>query len=526
MPWKIFPEGGKACIYKHDEAGNKVGPSKGCHPNRKAAIPQLRALHASENKEMIIGEKARADLSGGDFLVPKERSLPITKTPGGEPDRGLCGAAHAALFSPAGFRGNKYEGPNKEAAKKRLRAIYSRMDWPWPEGEKAFCPTCYGPVNTKEMIICPSCYEPVDVETMHGLKAFEQDGERYLVLWTSNAFKDRELETFKTKAWEDYVTRRDSRGGKYDRVWFWHAKGTDFADIVWEDMVGRILVDVARLDHTPYADKMYHGITHPDEFTDIAPLGWGTSHGFAYRVGDKQQGVYDFVEKFESTVLPYHRASNLWGGIKEVLDMAVTKEKKDALARLVGTELAEQTLQEAEKATGILEQAGISFKEDDVEDEADTEEVDEEELDVEDEEEPEDEEEAEGDDNPDGDMYELEVTDELVKEIASQVPIATSVKEAVDNTVKGLKEAILAELTPIIVNAVNEAMTTQLTGQKEQIVQQALSGKISLKPWSASSADETVAGEAAVKGAKEAKSGKKQEDVVATIVSNMLTGKV
>lgn len=520
MPYKIFSEKGEFCIYKHDGSGNKVGSTHGCHPSRPDAVKQLRALYWAEGKEYDLDEKARADLKPEDFLVVEDPELkttwhlPITKTPGGEPDRGMAGAAHAALFSPSGFRGKKYEGPKKGEAQKRLKSIYSRMGWPWP-GEKEMiihsCPTCMGPVPNTVVDVCPSCGLPVDIDNVRGIKAFELGGERYLVLWTSNAFQDREKEIFKTKAWEDYVARRDARG-KYDRVWFWHSKGTGFADIVWEDVVGRMLVDVARLDHTQYADKMWHAINHPDEFPEVVPLGWGTSHGYAYRMGDKQDGVYDFVEKFETTLLPYHRASNLWGGVKEVLDMAVTKEKADALAKLVGPELAEQTLKDAEKATSVLEQAGISFKEDGADEEEDVAE--------------EDEEEAEGTGE---ELYELEVTDELVKEIASKVDIATATKEAVDAQVKGLKEAILAELTPIITNAVNqaidEAVNEKLTGQKEQIVQQALSGKISLKPWSASRSNDTSVPDDMMKQAKEAGSHKKQRDVVAEVVSNMLAGR-
>jgi hypothetical protein len=106
MPYKIFSEGGKFCVYKHDSGGGKVGSSHGCHPTRKNAIEQMRALYAAETKEMIM-------------------SLGLST----------------------------------------------------------------------------------------GIKAFEQDGERYLVLWTSNAFTDRENETFKTDAWKEYVARRDMRGG-------------------------------------------------------------------------------------------------------------------------------------------------------------------------------------------------------------------------------------------------------------------------------------------------------------------------
>lgn len=51
--------------------------------------------------------------------------LPYTNADG-KPNHRLMGAAWAALFSPGGHRGNKYAGPNKEQAKKKLKQIYAR----------------------------------------------------------------------------------------------------------------------------------------------------------------------------------------------------------------------------------------------------------------------------------------------------------------------------------------------------------------------------------------------------------------
>lgn len=511
MPYKIFQENGKFCVYKHDAAGNKVGSSHGCHPTRKNAIEQLRALYAAEPglKEVAM---SRQSGPGTDLAVQGQKAGPVTKSEGdgnhpashylivenpaspttwhlrvrnmsGAVDHGLCGAAWAALHG--GYRGNKYEGPKKQEALSKLKALYNDNKWPLPGAETS-------------------------------VKSYEHNGERYLVLWTSNAFQDREGETFSTKALQDYVERHDTTGD-YGRVWFWHVKGTDFATVKWEEVVGRMLVSVAQMDHTPYADKMWHAINHPEEFPDLLPMGWGTSHGYAYRMGDKQLGVYDFMEKFESTILPRHRASNPWGGVKEAIEMTRTQEKDDALKRLVGEEEATKTLDGAEKATSVLEQAGISFKEDDTaeaeEDSTVEDAVDEEEA---------DEEETGADDDQ---LYELEVTDELVKEIAGKVDVRTAVKEQVDGVMNGLKEQIIAALTPIIVQTVNEAMKAQL-GTKEQIVQQALSGKIKLTPWSASQSDTTVVAPEQVQGAKEAGSGKKQRDIVGDVVQRMLAGDV
>jgi hypothetical protein len=49
--------------------------------------------------------------------------LPYTAADG-EPDHRLMGAAWAALYSPNGFQGNKYSGPDKDAATAKLKALY------------------------------------------------------------------------------------------------------------------------------------------------------------------------------------------------------------------------------------------------------------------------------------------------------------------------------------------------------------------------------------------------------------------
>jgi hypothetical protein len=47
--------------------------------------------------------------------------LPYTDE-AGKADHNLMGAAHAALLSPDGYRGNRYEGPGKEEAISKLKS--------------------------------------------------------------------------------------------------------------------------------------------------------------------------------------------------------------------------------------------------------------------------------------------------------------------------------------------------------------------------------------------------------------------
>lgn len=63
------------------------------------------------------------------YLVPDGEHLPVTGEDG-KPDHRLMGAAWAALHG--GYRGNKYEGPNKSEAISKLKAMYKSegMDVP------------------------------------------------------------------------------------------------------------------------------------------------------------------------------------------------------------------------------------------------------------------------------------------------------------------------------------------------------------------------------------------------------------
>lgn len=402
-------------------------------------------------------------------------------------------------------------------------------------------------------VTCPECGSDscrradrpgVGQKMVTGIKAFEAaDGDKYLVLWTSNAFKDREKETFATKAWQDYVARRD-KDGKRGRVWFWHVKGSDFADIVWQDVVGRMLVEVAKVDNTPRGNSMFHALTHAKEYKEIAPYGWGTSHGFAYRRSDKQDGVYHFVEKFESTVLPYHRASNLYGGImsvKEVLDMKITKEKEQALVTLFGEDEAAKILAEPLEASKVLESL-VDFKEKGDDTGADSDEdggedadkkkkvkvaanVDE---DGEEDTEGADEETKDVDDK--GDVYELELDETLMKAIASHVDVsdqvATALKEVLPELSKQLAEQF-ATAEKAMTDNIRKAVADSDVASKEQIIKDAISGRLKLTPYTASKDDGNELGDGEKEEFDEAQKAKDKyagNDPVKGVVQAIMAG--
>jgi hypothetical protein len=92
-----------------------------------------------ELEEAMMKTVAGKKYPAGDFLVVEDSEkvdtwhLQVKKN--GRPDHRLMAAARAALTSPGGHRGNKYEGPDKAAATTKLKALYKSEDMEWGEAE-------------------------------------------------------------------------------------------------------------------------------------------------------------------------------------------------------------------------------------------------------------------------------------------------------------------------------------------------------------------------------------------------------
>lgn len=127
-----------------------ISPEKIKESQRKAVLQALREeLKLDEKsdfkKEEVLASETKSEEGGdapsSDYLVvedpkhPTTWHLPVKKH--GKPDHGLMGAAKAALTSPGGHRGNKYEGPDKEKAISKLKSLYHSEGMKWDDSEKA-----------------------------------------------------------------------------------------------------------------------------------------------------------------------------------------------------------------------------------------------------------------------------------------------------------------------------------------------------------------------------------------------------
>ena len=91
-----------------------------------------RKLHEAKTK--TVGGKS---YPASDFLVVEDSDAPSTwhlqVKRNGTPDHNLMGGAWAALHE--GYRGNKYEGPNKQEAITKLKALYKSEDMETPSAQ-------------------------------------------------------------------------------------------------------------------------------------------------------------------------------------------------------------------------------------------------------------------------------------------------------------------------------------------------------------------------------------------------------
>ena len=186
-----------------------------------------------------------------------------------------------------------------------------------------------------------------------------EDGLRYLFLITSNGYMDREREYITTKALQHYVEKSwlaNDVCQPDNALLFWH-DGDPIGDVVWTDMQGPFLMEVAKERATPFAVQVWDYLeAHPE-------LKWGASHGFRYadkRVNPNEDtATYDAIDKFETSVLPLRYAANPYT-FAGVVNM---DERDTLLDKILGKAGAAKKLREGVQAVKTeLDQQGVEHK--------------------------------------------------------------------------------------------------------------------------------------------------------------------
>jgi hypothetical protein len=138
------------------------------------------------------------------------------------------------------------------------------------------------------------------------------DGLRYIGLITSNAYADRDGEIVSERALRHWVASV-WKGGRYaadNPLLFWHA-GEPIGDVIWSDMRGPFLIEIAKERPTPFARRIFDLIARRE-------AAWGVSHGFVDQAHDYdgRWKVYRRIAKKETSVLPLAFAANAFTTVK------------------------------------------------------------------------------------------------------------------------------------------------------------------------------------------------------------------
>lgn len=277
-----------------------------------------------------------------DFLVAEDPDSPSTWhlqiKRNGKPDRGLAGAAWAALFSPGGHRGNKYAGPGKEAAGKKLRALYKAEDWELPGDDKEA-----------------------------GLMLWkEADGTmRWLARYSNNRRdQDRPPEIISAQSHRRFDDLLSKGQAPYPELWLWHRPEWRWGVATWHAYddsgfaVAGGVVDKGKefvAEHLMALDPALVRVSHGMPTSSIV------------RDTDDESVIVEHLTR-EISPLPAWAAANQLTGfsiLKEVQDMAIPQDKRDALKD--EWNLSDELLTQLEAANAAdakgADEAGIEAKE-------------------------------------------------------------------------------------------------------------------------------------------------------------------
>lgn len=322
-------------------------------------VPDLRVAWSEMNRYFSFGVKGptymntttkalmKDGMPASCYLVVEDPQkvttwhLPV-KSASGKPDHALMGAAWAALMSPGGHRGNKYEGPGKQAAISKLRALYKSEKMPIP-GEKSF-------------------------------SVFKQaDGSYRWVIISSSAFRDKDNEIVTSKALEEDVIRCD-KSREYGPLRWFHIGGFEHPDGAerWDTWKAGPGLDLGTCDFNMLHGKMliesgtFKDAATGEAFSQVAG-DLEVSLGFSHPVNEPDKdGGYWNIHRFERSLLPSGMASNVL--TKVYVTKGVVMKASEKLAALVAIlkdkpDLAKQILADAETVQKAAEDAGLEFKE-------------------------------------------------------------------------------------------------------------------------------------------------------------------
>lgn len=188
------------------------------------------------------------------------------------------------------------------------------------------------------------------------LAVFKDASGRYRwILRSSTAFEDRDKEIVSTKALEQDVDRADLQKS-YGPLRFWHIPGWDIGDCDFRMVYGRTLIESGTFRDETVGARVAEKANE-----------YGASLGFLHPPTQPISGVYHTIHTFERSLVPRHRASNIFTGLMVIQEktMAITKEKIKAFLDLLGgdTDALRTYLTQTDEMEKTADSLGVASKE-------------------------------------------------------------------------------------------------------------------------------------------------------------------
>lgn len=371
MPYHIVKADGKECVRKKGSEKNL-----GCHEDHTKAVAQMRALYASESKEVFIDLPLfEASLEGDEET--KERSLnermsaveaavreryPSSEDSWTYPrevyDDHVIVSGSDGLFkllygvnaeggvelgtevTPVRIAYEEVKESQETVTVISLEEVAPEIKKSPPSEKKSILETIKDAIRPK-----PATLYFGPAFTIHKQK----DGRYRFLTRVSNNFKDRDQEIFAASAHKDFVEWVDENK-VFPELWLWHTKGTRWGQVDVVDYADGFLVESGLID----ADK-----EHIIERLKDRKI--GVSHGFFPLA--KKGGVYYKYRQFEVSVLDADYAANPWTDFS-VVETGMNDTKKKFLED-AGTppELIKTYEADTSAMAETLKTLGIEFKE-------------------------------------------------------------------------------------------------------------------------------------------------------------------
>lgn len=195
----------------------------------------------------------------------------------------------------------------------------------------------------------------VTLPANRGFKVYRDlEGDLRWLSLSSNAFEDLDKELFTTKALEEAIEHADKTGERGPLL-IYHVPSAVVGQCDYQAMAGRFLVESGTFDDTPLGNKAVEYFMNSDEEHQV-------SIGYEYRLGDEEDGIYEWTRIKERSVCPYGAAANPWTDFKVIGENPMDARKTEALEKIFGKELAAGVIATAEERTKELE-GTTKFKE-------------------------------------------------------------------------------------------------------------------------------------------------------------------